>query len=195
MIKSVCVYCGSSNQIHGMFKDMAASVGQVLGAAGIDVVYGGGSSGLMGILAESAQASGGSVIGYMTHFLKGHEGTPTGLSELHIVDTMHERKQLMFDRSDGILVLPGGLGTLDEIFEVMTWKQVGMHRKKIVFMDYNGYWTPLLSAVFDHMIHHGFVREEDRFLFDTVTTVDQIVPAFLKIDDDARSSHFQSKWS
>lgn len=194
MIQSICIYCGSSNKIPESYKQMAADVGRHLASNGMDIVYGGGASGLMGIVADSARQAGGFVVGYMTHFLQGHEGTLDGLSELHVVDTMHERKTLMFNRADGILVLPGGLGTLDEAFEVMTWKQVGLHRKKIVFLDHEGYWTNLLTTFFDHMIKTGFVRPEDRTLFERVDSVSNILPAFLTGSQTGVGS-FQSKWS
>ena len=172
---SVCVYCGSSNQAPEIYKKAARELGVLLAQRKIRVVYGGSKMGLMGVLSKAALESSGHVAGYMTQFLYGYEGGNEDITELHIVDSMHERKQRMFQASDAFMILPGGLGTLDEIFEVMTWKQLGLHQKPIIIVDSGGYWSPLFETFFQRMIDHHFVRPQDRALFTMVTEVKEAV--------------------
>jgi uncharacterized protein (TIGR00730 family) len=167
-IKSVAVYCGSAEHVDPRYYDATAELGQILAEEGIRLIYGGGGIGLMGALANASLKSGGEVIGISTELLYALEGLRIGqpkLSELHIVSTMHERKCMMFDRSDGFIILPGGLGTLEEAFEVLTWRQLGLHFKPIVFLNTSNYWDPLLNHLLSHMINEGFVRSIDRQLF------------------------------
>ncbi len=141
---------------------------------GITLVYGGGHVGIMGILADATLAAGGRVIGIIPEHLHEFEVAHPGLSELYIVPSMHERKQLMFEKSDAFAMLPGGLGSLDETFEILTWKQLGLHDKPVVIINNAAYWQPFLDLV-DHMIGAGFVRESDRQLFTVVERVDDVV--------------------
>ncbi len=169
VIRSVCVYCGSSSRVEEVHKETARQVGRLLAERGITLVYGGGRVGLMGICADAALAAGGSVIGIIPGHIQRLEVQHTGLTELHVVETMHERKKLMFDRSDGFMVLAGGFGTLDETFEMVTWRQLGLHDKPIVLVDTDGYWQPVVQLA-DHMMRSGFVRPEHRDLFQLAPT-------------------------
>ena len=160
-IKSVCVYCGSSSRVDQIYKDSARSLGKALAAEGWGVVYGGGRVGLMGIVADSVLEEGGKVIGIIPEHIQEREVEHTDLTELHIVDSMHIRKQMMVDRSDAFVILAGGIGTLDEFFELLTWKQLGLHDKPIVICNVDGYWDKMLEAV-DHIANKGFMRDEDK---------------------------------
>ncbi len=176
-IRSVCVYCGSSNRVDDRFKAAAHALGTLLGGAGIRVVYGGGRVGLMGLVADAAMAAGGEVVGIIPEHIRALEVDHAGLTELHVVDSMHTRKRMMVERSDGFVVLPGGLGTLDELFEILTWKQLSLHDKPVVVVDVDGYWRPM-TAMLEHMIAAGFVRPEHSGLLRVVPDVAS-VPAAL----------------
>jgi TIGR00730 family protein len=171
--KSVCVYCGSSSRVADVYKDAAHALGEGLARRDIQLVYGGGRVGLMGIMADAALAAGGSVVGIIPEHIRSAEVEHTGLTELLVVDSMHTRKRLMVDRSDAFVVLPGGFGTMDEAFEILTWKQLRLHDKPIVIVDVDGYWRPLLSLV-DHMVAQGFARTSHRALFSVVDEVDDV---------------------
>ena len=175
-IRSVCVYCGSSIRVDEIYKAAAAELGTLLAARGIGVVYGGGRVGLMGIVADSALAAGGTVIGIIPEHLQRLEVEHTTLTELVVVDSMHTRKRLMVDRSDGFVILPGGLGTLDETFEILTWKQLRLHQKPVVLLNVGGYWDRFLAMI-DDIIDAGFAQPEHRDLFVVVDTVADVVPA------------------
>lgn len=142
----------------------------------ITLVYGGGRVGLMGLLADACLQAGGMVVGVIPEFLRRAEVGHGAVTELLVVDSMHQRKQLMFDRADGFVILPGGFGTLDEMFEVLTWKQLRLHDKPIVVADIAGYWRPL-AALIDHVIRENFARPEMRDLLAVVREVDDILPA------------------
>ena len=174
--RSVCVYCGSSSRVDPRFKAAAHDLGTALARAGIQVVYGGGRVGLMGIVADAALAAGGRVVGIIPEHIQALEVDHTGLTELHVVDSMHTRTRMMVERSDGFVVLPGGLGTLDELFEILTWKQLRLHDKPIVVVDVDGYWRPML-AMLEDMITAGFVRPEHRALLRVVAGVDAVTAA------------------
>jgi len=175
-IGSLCVYCGSASQVDPRYREAAVRLGGVLAARGISLVYGGGRIGLMGLMADACLQAGGQVIGIIPEFLRSREVGHGAVTELVVVDSMHLRKQAMFDRSDGFVILPGGLGTLDETFEVLTWKQLRLHDKPIVVADIAGYWQPF-AALIDHVIGAGFAGPAMRKLFTVVGDVDQIVPA------------------
>ena len=177
-IKNICVYCGSSSKVDDVYKDAAGKIGQLIAAEGWGVVYGGGRVGLMGIVADAALESGGSVIGIIPEHIQEREVQHLNLTELHVVDTMHARKQMMVDKSQGFVILAGGLGTLDELFELLTWKQLGLHDKPIVIVNMNGYWTKLLETL-QHIADKGFMRPDDLRLFVVVDTVED-VPEALK---------------
>src|SRR5436190_18581207 len=142
-IRSLCVYCGSSSAVDEKYRAAATELGASLAAAGIELVYGGGGVGLMGLLADAVLAGGGRVIGIIPGALRDAELAHEGASELVIVGNMHERKRLMAERADAFAVLPGGIGTLDETFEILTWRHLGLHDKPIYIVDVAGYWRPL----------------------------------------------------
>ncbi|HLZ67180.1 MAG TPA: TIGR00730 family Rossman fold protein [Aliidongia sp.] len=175
-IKSVCVYCGSSNRVDSRFLNAATEFGRLMGEAGLELIYGGGRVGLMGRVADGVLAAGGRVVGIIPRHLHEREVAHATVSELLIVETMHERKQLMAERADAFVVLPGGYGTLDEMFEIITWRQLGLHDKPLVLADLFGYWAPLASLL-DTIIATGFARPECRNLYHTVTSVADILPA------------------
>jgi uncharacterized protein (TIGR00730 family) len=158
-VKSVLVFCGSSPGGRPEYARCAADLGRLLAARGIGVVYGGASVGLMGALADAALAAGGTVIGVIPTRLVEHEIAHARLTKLHVVETMHERKALMAELSDAVIALPGGSGTLDELFELFTWKQLGLHRKPIGLLNVAGYWQPLLGFL-EHAVNERFLRVE-----------------------------------
>jgi uncharacterized protein (TIGR00730 family) len=158
-VKRVLVFCGSSPGRVPEYAAAAADLGRELASRGIEVVYGGASVGLMGALADSALEAGGTVIGVIPNRLVQHEIAHARLTKLHVVETMHERKALMAELADAVIALPGGTGTLDELFELVTWKQLGLHRKPLGLLDVDGYWQPLL-AFLEHAVNERFVRAE-----------------------------------
>jgi uncharacterized protein (TIGR00730 family) len=173
-IKSVCVYCGSRMGNKEHFKTLAEETGELIAAQGMSLVYGAGSIGLMGTVARAARDKGADVIGIIPEHLDAVEITQDGLSELHITDDMHERKKMMFDRSDAFIVLPGGLGTLDETMEMMTWAQLSLHKKPIVLLNFNDFWTPLVELI-GHVVDGGFASQENADLLTVVTTAEEAV--------------------
>jgi uncharacterized protein (TIGR00730 family) len=177
-IQNVCVYCGSSSRVDDVYKEAATKMGQLIAAEGWGVVYGGGRVGLMGLVADAALEKNAPVIGIIPEHIQEREVQHNDLTELYVVDTMHVRKQMMVDKSQGFIILAGGLGTLDELFELLTWKQLGLHDKPIVVVNINGYWTKMLEAV-RHIASEGFMREEDLNMFVVVESVDD-VPGALK---------------
>jgi uncharacterized protein (TIGR00730 family) len=163
MMRRVCVFCGSN--VGGRPEYAAAARGFAAAAAarGLGLVYGGGNVGLMGVVADAALAAGGEVIGVIPSALKGRELAHAGLTRLHVVTTMHERKALMADLSDAFAALPGGVGTLEELFEVVTWAQLGIHAKPVGLLNTAGYFDGLLSFL-DHLVAQRFVKEKHRAL-------------------------------
>ncbi len=164
-IRNVCVYCGSGEGADERFGDAAEALGQALAADGVGLVYGGGGEGLMGRLARATLAGGGHVAGVIPSFLIRKEHALTQAQEMLIVESMHERKQAMFDRADAFVALPGGVGTLEELVEQLTWAQLNRHVKPILIADIGGFWRPLM-ALFAHMRFEGFIRDgfETRYL-------------------------------
>ncbi|HEV3176654.1 MAG TPA: TIGR00730 family Rossman fold protein [Stellaceae bacterium] len=173
-VKRVCVYCGSSGRVAEPFKDAARRTGRLLAQSSIELIYGGGRVGLMGLAADAALAAGGRVVGIIPDFLHERELTHSRLSELVVVGSMHERKQRMFERADAFAILPGGLGTLDEAFECITWRQLGLHDKPIVIVDVEGYWQPLL-ALLDHVIATGFAHAKIRNAVEVVKSPEELI--------------------
>lgn len=163
MLHTVCVFCAASPGVKPIYVEQAAAMGQLLAESGRRLVYGGGRTGLMGALADAALSAGGEVIGIMPRHLVEREVAHVGLTELHVVASMHERKALLVELSDGFLAMPGGLGTLEELFEVWTWGQLGLHRKPYGLLEVNGYFAPLLRFL-DHAVAEGFIRQEYRDL-------------------------------
>ena len=162
-LHTVCVFCAANPGVDPGYAKGAADMGRFLAESGRRIVYGGGRTGLMGALADSALAAGGEVIGIMPKHLVDREVAHTGLTELHVVASMHERKALLAELSDGFLAMPGGLGTLEELFEVWTWGQLGLHRKPYGLLDVLGFFAPLLTFL-DHAVVEGFIRQEYRDL-------------------------------
>lgn len=173
MIKSVCVFCGSNSGNDDLYRAAAEAMGRQLAARSIRLVYGGGRTGLMGALADSALAHGGNVIGIIPHDLMKREVGHTGLTELRVVNSMHERKALMAELSDAFVAMPGGLGTLEEIFEVWTWAQLGIHKKPVALLNAGGYFDGLI-AFLDHAVTQKFVPAEHRAMM-----IVETVPAVL----------------
>jgi uncharacterized protein (TIGR00730 family) len=172
----VCVFCGSNRGNDESFARMAADVARAIVRSGYGIVYGGGSIGLMGILADTALRAGGEVIGVIPRALAIAEVAHGALTELILVEGMHERKARMDEIADAFLALPGGFGTMDELFEVLSWRQLGIHGKPIGLLDHDGYYRPLI-ALLDGMVSSGFLSAENRSLVVSAASVDEILPA------------------
>ncbi len=171
---SLCVFCGSSSGRDPAFRSAADELGQQLAARGHELVYGGGDVGLMGVVADAVLRGGGTVIGVITEQLVGVEVAHLGVTELEITGSMHERKARMAELSDGVIVLPGGFGTLDESFELLTWNQLGLIAKPIVFLDVAEFYAPLFDFI-RGAVEAGFVREQHAGLAHRATTVDEAI--------------------
>ena len=176
---SVCVYCGSRPGNDPVYAEAARATGQWIGEHGGQLVYGGGRNGLMGIVAEATQAAGGRVVGIIPKALVDLEQANTHCDELHVVDTMHERKALMADRSDAFIALPGGIGTFEELFEVWTWRQLRYHDKAIGVLNVAGYYDALLVFL-ANSVRAGFMSEAQMTLFKTDTAVERIMCAVVQ---------------
>ncbi|MEM0984683.1 MAG: TIGR00730 family Rossman fold protein [Pseudomonadota bacterium] len=159
-LKSVCVYCGSSDDVKGDYLRLATETGRTLASKGLRMVYGGGGVGLMGACARAAHGDGGDVLGIMPKFLLKKEMVFEEV-EHRIVDDMHTRKQMMFDESDAFIVLPGGIGTLEEAVEMLSWSRLGLHAKPMAFLDEDGFWDPFFDLM-DHIIEGRFTPEAFR---------------------------------
>ena len=169
MLRTICVFCAANPGANPLYAERAREMGRYLAESGRRIVYGGGRTGLMGALAEGALAAGGKVVGIMPRHLVEREVAHTGLTTLHVVESMHERKSLLAELSDGFLAMPGGLGTMEELFEIWTWGQLGLHGKPYGLFEINGFFAPLL-AFLDHAVSEGFIQGANR---------DQLV-----VDDD-----------
>ncbi|MBP6653151.1 MAG: TIGR00730 family Rossman fold protein [Xylophilus sp.] len=176
---SVCVYCGSRPGNDPVYAEAARATGQWIGEHGGQLVYGGGRNGLMGIVAEATQAAGGRVVGIIPKALVDLEQANTHCDELHVVDTMHERKALMADRSDAFIALPGGIGTFEELFEVWTWRQLRYHDKAIGVLNVAGYYDALLVFL-ANSVRAGFMSEAQMTLFKTDTAVEPLMRAVVQ---------------
>ena len=181
-IRNVCVYCGSAPGVDPAFSKAAEALGRALASENIGLVYGGGNHGLMGVVARSVLQSGGRVTGIIPGFLKKREDMLEAAQELVIVDDMHTRKRLMFERADAFVALPGGIGTLEELVEQMTWAQLGRHGKPVLIADVGGFWRPLL-ALFAHMREHGFIRPEFEVHYLVSEKIEDVVPMLRKAAD------------
>jgi uncharacterized protein (TIGR00730 family) len=180
-IRSICVYCGSQPGRDPAYVAAGRALGRSIAAHGLRLVYGGGTKGIMGAVAAGVLSNGGSVTGIIPEFLVDMEATRHSLgqlSELIITKDMHERKHAMFERADAFVTLPGGIGTLEEIVEIMTWGQLGRHRKPMVFANIGGFWDPMLELV-DHMRAQGFIHNANLVRPQVIGEVDDIVPAIL----------------
>jgi uncharacterized protein (TIGR00730 family) len=163
-VRRICIFSGSRPGTRPAYAAAARALGEVIAGAGIGLVYGGASVGLMRTVADAAMAKGGEVIGVIPKSLVDREVAHTGLTELRVVGTMHERKALMASLADAFVALPGGFGTLDELFEIVTWSQLGLHAKPIGLLDESAFWRPLMSFL-DHVVAEGFVPEDQLQLF------------------------------
>ncbi len=173
-VHSVAVFCGSSAGNDPAHAAAAARFGTALAKAGMRLVYGGGKVGLMGVIADAVIAAGGTVIGVIPEFLRAREVAHPGISETIVTDSMHTRKRRMFDLADAFVALPGGLGTFDETFEILTWRQLKLHDKPILICDLNGAFTPLIATI-DAAIAGGFARSEARGLFEVTDSVEATI--------------------
>jgi uncharacterized protein (TIGR00730 family) len=173
-LDSVCVYCASSNAADPEFLAAASELGATIAREGLRLVYGGGGVGLMGACAKAAQAGGGQVLGVIPHFLTSHE-RPLKTVETVVVDSMHQRKMMMFEAADGFAILPGGIGTLEEVIELLSWRRLGLHAKPIVFLDIKGFWRPLFD-LFDHILEQKLIPPEFRETWKAVERVEDVLP-------------------
>jgi uncharacterized protein (TIGR00730 family) len=172
--RRVCVFCGASSGNSSKYVDRAAQLGTALAGAGLGLVFGAGGVGIMGAVSNAVLDAGGEAIGVIPQALMDREHGRRDLTELRVVSTMHERKALMHDLSSAFVVLPGGLGTMEEFFEVLTWAQLGFHNKPIIVLDVDGYYQPLVELL-DHALASGFMTAADRDLVAVVDSADQVV--------------------
>lgn len=175
--RNVCVYCGSGPGRTPSYMEAAETLGAALAEAGIGLVYGGGSNGLMGEIARSVLENGGHVTGIIPEFLVQKERMMTDVNELIVTKDMHERKMTMFEKSDGFVALPGGMGTLEEVVEMITWAQLERHAKPIILCNVDDYWKPLMSLI-DHMRAEKFIRMGLEFSLDVVNSAEEVLPTF-----------------
>jgi len=175
-ITSVCVFCGSSSRVADAYRNAATRLGALVATHGLRLVYGGGRVGLMGLLADAALAAGGEVVGVIPQFLVDLEVAHAGLTELRVVESMHERKRTMAELAEAFVALPGGFGTLEEAVEVMTWHQLGLHRKPTVLVSIDGFWEPFRRLA-DRFVEERFAHPDQRGSFTLVASVDDVLPA------------------
>jgi uncharacterized protein (TIGR00730 family) len=178
-IRNVCVYCGSSLGVDPRFGEAAEALGRTLARAGVGLVFGGGEDGLMGRIATAALENGGHVIGVIPTFLIRKEHALKQAQELIVVENMHQRKHLMFERADAFVALPGGVGTLEELVEQLTWVQLQRHRKPVLIADIGGFWRPLLSLL-AHMREQGFIREGFELRYLVAEKIEDVLPMLSK---------------
>jgi uncharacterized protein (TIGR00730 family) len=178
-VKSICVYCGASTRSDQIYQEAALRLGEVLARSNLKVIYGGGKLGLMGLVADSAIAHGAQVIGFIPKILTKYEGAHPNITEIHIVDTMHTRKRLMSEHADAFIILPGGFGTLDELFEILTWRQLHMHDKPIIVVNVNNYWSPLRDLI-HNVVNHKFATVEHAQFVTFVDSVDEVLDVLIQ---------------
>ncbi len=181
-LKTICVYCGASTRVDAIYRETAARTGELLARSGFNVVYGGGRLGLMGIVADNALAHGAHVTGIIPTLLQEVEGAHPGLSRIEIVDTMHTRKRKMSELADAFIILPGGFGTLDELFEILTWRQLQMHDKPIVIVNTNNYWTPL-KLLISNVIEEKFATPAHATFAKFVASPDEAISALTDLPE------------
>jgi uncharacterized protein (TIGR00730 family) len=177
-MKTICVYCGSSDKIHPEYLEAARSMGAAIARRGLELVYGAGSTGLMGALADSALEAGGVVTGVIPGYFNTPQLAHAGLTRLEIVETIHQRKARMAEIADAFVALPGGFGTLEELFEILTWGQIGLHSKPVGLLNVRSYYDPLLVLV-EHARAEGFIYSEHRALFTHAAEPDALLDALM----------------
>lgn len=176
-IESIVVFCASSPGVDPSFLDFAHQVGHHLASKNISIIYGGSRLGLMGALADGALDAGGEVIGVIPRFMRKREIEHAGLTKLHFVESMHQRKALMHELSDAVIALPGGFGTLEELFEMLTWGQLGLHQKPIGILNYNNYYSSLVQFL-DNAVKEGLLNESNRLLLNVSPTIELLLDEF-----------------
>jgi uncharacterized protein (TIGR00730 family) len=177
---ALCVFCGARFGADPAYRDLAGRLGRLLAENGVTLVYGGGGVGLMGVVANAALAVPGRVVGIIPRFLLDREAGHPDLTETVVVETMHERKLQMFERSDGFVILPGGLGTLEEFFEVLSWRTMGLHDKPIIILDHNGYWDPLV-ALLNRVVEGSFADRRYLDHIAVVTELEELLPTIARM--------------
>lgn len=187
-MRRICVFCGSSSGLRPSYTHAAEEIGRYLATSGITLVFGGGKVGLMGAMADAALKAGGEVIGVIPEHLMAREVGHNGLTKMHVVGSMHERKALMSDLSDAFIALPGGFGTFEEFCEVLTWSQLGLHQKPCGLLNVDEYYSPLLQ-MFDHAVTEGFLKAENRRIVLSHTHV----PPLIKMMESWQPVHVE-KW-
>ncbi|MES2519529.1 MAG: TIGR00730 family Rossman fold protein [Bacteroidota bacterium] len=189
-MKNILIYCGSSAGHNEIYKKTATQVGETLAKQGLSLVYGGGSVGLMGTVADAILANGGEAIGVIPSFMEPWEVQHKGLTECIVTETMHTRKQIMAEKSDAVIALPGGWGTLDELFEILTWRQLGLHKMPIGVLNTNGFYDDLLKML-EKMVSEGFLKDANlKFLI-----IDDNIESLLeKLKNDSSEGELVGKW-
>ncbi len=177
-MKQIAVYCGSSGGVNGIYREEAARLGKLLVEKEISLVFGGGKVGLMGTIADAVLEAGGKAFGIIPTFLQIKEVAHEGLSRMITVESMHERKALIYEMSDGFIAMPGGFGTLDELFEMLTWGQLGLHGKPVGILNVNGYYDAILGSL-DTMVCEGFLRQENRELVLSDSSPENLLEKFM----------------
>ena len=191
LVKNICVYCGSGSGHNPAYVEAARTFGRCMAEARIGLVYGGGGMGMMGEIAHAVLDHGGHVTGIIPEFLSKREKMLHEVQELIVTQSMHERKQIMFEKSDAFVALPGGIGTLEELVEQLTWSQLGQNSKPIVLGDIDGFWDPLLSLI-DHMRGEAFVRSGLEVRLTSVCNVEEIIPVVQELASKARADGEES---
>ncbi len=187
-MKKITVFCGSSSGQDDAFTNQAYALGKYMGENSIDLIYGGAKIGLMGSVADGALDHNGHVTGILPHFLKDMEVAHEGLSTLTLVETMHERKQMMSELGDGVIALPGGFGTIEELFEMLTWAQLGLHQKPIALLNTNGFYNPLITFI-DSMVTSGFLKGIDQEMIIVSNSIPDIIEKLSNY-----TSSIEGKW-
>jgi uncharacterized protein (TIGR00730 family) len=189
-VKNILIYCGSSAGHNEIYKKTATQVGETLAKQGLSLVYGGGSVGLMGTVADAILANGGEAIGVIPSFMEPWEVQHKGLTECIVTETMHTRKQIMAEKSDAVIALPGGWGTLDELFEILTWRQLGLHKMPIGVLNTNGFYDDLLKML-EKMVSEGFLKEAN---LQMLIVDDNIESLLEKLKNDSSEGELVGKW-
>jgi uncharacterized protein (TIGR00730 family) len=188
-IQSLCVFCGSKTGTNPVFHETARELGDALARQHLRLIYGGGNIGLMGVVADAVLAAGGEVTGVIPNALVARELVHVGVQDMRIVESMHDRKALMAELADGFVALPGGLGTFEELFEILTWAQLDFHNKPVAVLNVKGYFSPLVELI-DHAVAEGFVRPQHRELLHVAADVEELIQILRQIPVDT-SSHSQ----